>query len=60
MSKEIITFHNIEIEKKNSQPQKILISIYDVNINRIVVSTKVLFGKKGFKYFIREKALPLL
>ena len=38
--------------------------MYDVNIDRIVVSNKVLFGKKSFKYFIgykddREKVEPL-
>ena len=38
--------------------------MYNVNINRTVVSSKVLFGKKGFKYFIGyenvyEKIMPL-
>ena len=28
------------------------ISIHNVNIDRIVVSNKVLLGKKGFKHFI--------
>ena len=28
------------------------ISIYDVNINRIVVSNNLLFAKKDFKYFV--------
>ena len=40
------------------------ISIYGVNIDRIVVSNKVPFGKKGFKSFIEckneyEKVTPL-
>ena len=26
--------------------------MYDVNIDRILVSNKVPFGKKGFKYFV--------
>ena len=32
-----------------------LISTYDVNINRMVVSNKIHFGKKGFKSFIGYK-----
>ena len=36
---------------KNETP----ISIYDVNIDRIVVSNKVPFCKKGFKYTIGYK-----
>ena len=27
-------------------------SIYDVNVDRIVVNNRVSFGKKGFKHFI--------
>ena len=33
----------------------LLVSIYDVNIDRIVVSNKVSFGKKVFKSFIGYK-----
>ena len=55
---------DIEVEKHNFHQHKILISIYDVNIDRIVVSNKVRFGKRGFKYFIEckdysEKIMPL-
>ena len=51
------------LEWKN-QPKK-PISIYDANMDRIVVSNMVLFGKKGFKYFIgygndSEKIISLL
>ena len=36
-----------------------IISVYDANINRIVVSNKVPFGKKSFKYFIGYKVLKM-
>ena len=54
MGKKIITFNNIEVEKKfiNTRTP---ISIHDVNIDRIVVSNKLLFGKKSFKHFIGYK-----
>ena len=45
MSKEIKTFGNIVVKKQSS------ISIFDVNIGKIVVSNKVPFGKKKIKYF---------
>ena len=40
------------------------ILIGDVNVNKVIVSNKVAFGKKAFKYFIRykndyEKVMPL-
>ena len=46
-----------------SQPQKPNFN-NDVNIDRIVVSNKVPFGRKGFKYFmgfenVYEKVMPL-
>ena len=55
----MIKFGNIETEK-----QKFHTKPNDVNINRIVVSNMVPFGKKGFKYFSGyesgdEKAMPL-
>ena len=55
---------DIEVEKHNFHQHKILISIYDVNIDGIVVSNKVRFGKRGFKCFIEckdysEKFIPL-
>ena len=45
-------FDNIEVEKHKFDGHKNPISIYDVNINRIVVSNKVPFGKKGFISFV--------
>ena len=55
MHKEIIAFSNIDLEKHKFHQHKNPISVYDVNINRIVVSNMVHFGKKGFKYFICYK-----
>ena len=51
MGKEIITFGNIEIEKYNFDQYIKLISKYDVNIDKMVVSNKVPFGKKSVKCF---------
>ena len=52
MEKTIIKFSDIEIEKqKFHQP----ISIKNIDINKIWVSSKVSFGKKSFKYFIAHK-----
>ena len=48
MGKEIITFGNTEIEKTKFHQYKNLVSIYDVNIDRIVVSSKAPFGKPRF------------
>ena len=44
-----------EIEKHNFHQHKNPISIFDVDINKILVSKKIYFGKKGFKYFIGLK-----
>ena len=50
MGKKIITFTDIEVENINFIDTKDL-SIDDVNINKIIVSNKVPFGEKGFKFF---------
>ena len=50
MSKEIITFGNIEVEKYRFHQHKSPISTYDVNIDRIGVTNEVPLSKKGFKY----------
>ena len=55
MSKEIITFGNIEVKKHKFHQHKSPISIYDVYINRIPISSKFSFGKGGFKYSIGYK-----
>ena len=52
MEKTIIKFGDIEIEKQKFHQHKRPISIKNIDINKIVVSNKVSFGKKGFKYLI--------
>ena len=49
MEKSIITFGDSEIDKFH-QDRKV-ISIKNININEIVVSTKASFGKKRFQIF---------
>ena len=51
----IIKFGDFEIQKQKFHQHKRPILIKDVDINKIVVSNKVFFGKKGFKYFIAYK-----
>ena len=55
IDKEIIRFGDTEIEKHKFRQYKRPISIKNVDINKTVVSNKVSFGKKGFKYFIGYK-----
>ena len=59
MGKEIITFGNTEVENINFTNTKALhkspISSGDINIYKTLVSNKVPFGKKGFKYFVGYK-----
>ena len=55
MEKTIIKFGDIEIQKQIFQQHKGRISIKNIDINKIVVSNKVFFSKKGFKYFIGYK-----
>ena len=52
MKKKIIKFGDIELEKQKFYQHKRPILIKNININKIVVSNKVSFGKKGFKYCI--------
>ena len=53
MGKEIITFGDVEVENQKLYQHKSPISIYDLNVDRIVVSSKVSFGKNGFKWVRR-------
>ena len=54
MYEKIITFGNIEIEKRKFPYLKSLILMDDVNIDKIIVSNKV-SCKNGYKYFIGYK-----
>ena len=49
MEKTIMKFGDIEIEKQKFYQRKIHISMKNIDINKIVVSNKVFFGKKSFK-----------
>ena len=51
----LIKFCDIEIQKQKFHQHKEPFSIKNIDINKIVVSNKVFFGKKGFKYFIGYK-----
>ena len=55
IEKSVIKFGDIEIEKQKFHQNKRPISIKNIDLNRIVVSNKASFGKKGFKYFINYK-----
>ena len=46
MGKEILTFGDIETEKNNFYRNKIRILLKDVDIEKVLVSTKISFGKK--------------
>ena len=63
MDKQFITLDDTKIEKYKFHQNKIPISINDIDINKIVVSNKLSFGKQDFKYFIgfkdSEKNRPL-
>ena len=48
-------FNNTEIKKYKFHQHKSPISIDNMDINKIVVSNKVFFHKKDFKYFIGYK-----
>ena len=52
MGKDILMFGNIEIEKKKFYCQKTPVPLKDVDIEKALVSNKISFGEKNYKYFI--------
>ena len=52
MGKEILTFGDIEIEKNKFYCNSNSIFLKDVDIEKVLVSNKISFGEKGYKYFI--------
>ena len=52
MGKGILTFGNIETEKKKFYRNKTPIFLKDVDIKKVLVSNKISFGEKNYKYFI--------
>ena len=55
MEKPIIEFEDIEIEKQNIHQYKSLISIKNIDINKIVAFNKFSFVQRSFEYFIGYK-----
>ena len=55
LEKAITKLGDIEIEKQKFYRHIRPISRSNIDVNKIVVSNKVSFGKKGFKYFIGYK-----
>ena len=51
----VIKLDDIEIQKPSNSPTEEPISIANIDINEVIVSNKVSFGKKGFKFFIVNK-----
>ena len=52
MGKEILVFQDIEIEKNKFYCYKALVSLIDVDVEKVLVSNKIPFGEKNYKYFI--------
>ena len=48
MEKIIIKFYHIEIKKQKFHKHKRPVSINNIDIDKIVISNKVSFGKKSF------------
>ena len=52
MGKETLTFGDIEIEKNKFDSYKSPCPLRDVDIEKVLVSNKISFGEKNYKYFI--------
>ena len=52
MSKEILTFGDIETEKNKSYGHESPILKKDVDIEKVLVSNMISFGEKSYKFFI--------
>ena len=53
MSKlELLKFGDAETEKREYHSSKSAISIYDVNIDKIIISEEFFYAKRGSKYFV--------
>ena len=59
MDKKIVKFDDTEIEKHKVHQYKSPISISKMDINKLVVSNKVSFGKKDLKYLLVMKMLKM-
>ena len=52
MGKEILPFEDIEIEKNFFTAIRLLFFLGDVDIEKVLVSNRISFGEKNYKYFI--------
>ena len=52
MGKEILTFGDTEIEKRKFTALRLLFFLKNVDIKKALVSNKISFGEKNYKYFI--------
>ena len=52
MSKDVLPVGNIEIEKNTFHHNKTPILLKHVNIEQVLVSSKISFGEKDYKYLI--------
>ena len=52
MGKEILTFGDIEIEKNKFYHDNYHIFKKDIDIWKVLVSNKISYGEKNYKYFI--------
>ena len=52
MGKEILMFRDIEIEKSKSYRYKSPVPLSDIDIEKVLVSNKIYFGKKNYEYCI--------
>ena len=55
MNKEIILFGDIKIEICKFHYSKYAIKVNNLGVNKVIISKRVSFCKKGFKYFIGYK-----
>ena len=54
MDKKIKKFDDTEIEEYKFHQNKSPMSINSIDINKIIISIKLPFGKEDFKYFIEK------
>ena len=52
MRKEILTLGDIKIEKNKFYHNKTPMFLKDVDTEKVLVSNKISFGEKNYKYFI--------
>ena len=55
MDNKTIKFDDTEIEEYKFKQHKFPISINNIDINKIVISNKLPFDKKNFKYFLKVR-----